>query len=476
MSQMTGLVFDPYDDTTGEVLKSIIPDPSGLPAFVKEARRILPEDAGGIPDDNYALVLLKEGHKMRKFATVDKGNTALSVMYLLKQAHLLPPRAVKVAAHNLIEACGRYGMEPPTQLKLAAKAGVSGISGKSQKPFLRNSLTQAEKRDFPMPESPKETTLNPQLGKVDPADQTIKEQTNYAGSAGSNFMELPTFSTKERTSDEDGGGIDREKIAEADQATRDMFASGVVASTRQQNTRTSPYVDMADWEPGAHLTEKVASVSQTLLNGKYPVDTYGQVKEASAYFEGATRQFRPRDRRTYCVKLATRMAELSIQVPEAIEKYASEGYGADVDAYVDFRRQYASEEFHPSLDLLLEKRAQVTPGTFAEALEEFDKISGIHYYWDSEIPDPYYSTFGPSMMKLADDDWVFDENGARCREMDLKNLATEGYAVMATKFGDDFAKAFVKSPKSTFTSMPLPQKLIIARLASDPHSGAVLNT
>lgn len=476
MSQMTGLVFDPYDDTTGEVLKSIIPDPSGLPSFVKEARRLLPEDARGVPDDNYALVLLKEGQKMRKFATVDKGNTALSVMYLLKQAHLLPPQAVKVAAHNLIEACGRYGMEPPVQLKMAAKAGVSGISGKSQKPFLRHSLTQAEKQDFPMPEPPKETTLNPQLGQVDPADPTIKGQTNYKGPEGSNFMEVPSLTTKERLSDAEGSGVDREKTAEADQATRDMFASGMVATTRMQNTRTSPYVDMQDWEPGAHLTEKVASASQTLLGGKYPVDTYGQVKEASAYFEGATRQFRPRDRRTYCVKLAARMSELSIQVPEAIEKYASDGYCADVDAYVDFRRQYAPEEFHSSLDMLLEKRAQVTPGTFAEALEEFDKCAGIHYYWDAEIPDPYYSTFGPSMAKLAEDDWVFDENGARCRESDLKNLATEGYAVLAKKFGDDFADSFVKSPKTVFKSMPLPQKLIIARLSSDPHAGAVLNT
>lgn len=474
MSQLTGLVFDSYDDMTGEVLKSIIPDPSGVPAFVKEARRIRPEEVESVPDDNYALVLIKEGQKHRKFATVDKGNTALSVMYLLKQAHLLPAKAVKVAAHNLLEACGRYGMTPPVQLKLAAQSGVSGVSGKSQQPYLRKVLNQAHERDFPMPESAVQTTINPQLGKVDPADPAIKNQTNYAGVQGSNFMEAPRFSVKERDTDEAGSGVDREKIAEADPATFAMFNNE--AATRQRNFRTSPYVDMADWEPGADLVEKTASASMTLLDGRYPVDSYGQVKTAAAYFETSSRQFRPRDRRTFCTKLAARMSELSIQVPKNIAKYASEGYCADVDAYVGFRRRYSAEEFHPSLDLLLEKRAQVSPGTFAEALEEFDKMAGINFYWDSEVPDPYYSTFGPSMAKLAEDDWTFDENGARCRESDLKHLAVEGYAVLAVKFGDDFAKEFAKSPKAVFLSMPAPQKQIIARLASDDDSGAVFSS
>lgn len=472
MSQLTGLVFDPYDDTTGEVLKSIIPDPSGLPDFVKAAHRIQPEEATAVPDDNYALVLIKEGQKLRKFATVDKGNTALSVMYLLKQAHLLPEKAVKVAAHNLLEACSRFGMEAPMQLKLAAKTGVSGVSGKSQQPYLRKALQPKYEHDFPMPEAPGETTLNPQLGKVDPADPAIKGQTNYGGVAGTNFIETPPFSVKERFSNAEGSGIDREKLAAADEATRAMFSNGVEAATRQTNFRTSPYVDVADWEPGADLVEKTAAPRQMLLNGRYPVDSYDQVKTASAYFDSNIRRFEPRDRRTYCVKLASRMSELGIQVPEKIAKYASAGYCADVDAYVGFRRQYAKEEFHPSLDMLIEKRAQVSPGTFAEALEEFDKCAGLHFYWDSEIPDPYYSTFGPSMSKIAEDEWVWDENGTRIRESDLKQLALDSFLAVQNMFGEDMAVELQKNPKTIFMSLPKPQQLILARLAADKNSGA----
>ena len=467
MSQLTGLVFDSYDDTDGVVFKSIIPDPSGVPDFVKHAHRITPEESGHIPDDNYALVLIKEGQKFPKFATVDRGNTALSVMYLLKQAHLLPIKAVKVAAHNLLEACDRFGMTPPTQLKLAAKTGVSSVAGKSQQPYLRKALQPAYERDFPMPEPPGETTINPQLGKVDPADPAIKKQTNYGGVPGSNFMEAPPFSIKERFSNAEGSGIDREKTAAADPATLAMFNNGDIASTRQKNYRTSPYVDMADWEPGAYLQEKTALASHTLLGGHYPVDDYGQVKTAAAYFEANSRQFQPRDRRMYCIKLATRMSELGIQIPDLIEKYASPGYCADVDAYVDFRRQYAQEEFHPTLDVLKEKRAQVSPGTFAEALEEFDKIAGLRYYWDSEIPDPYYSTFGPSLMKVAEAEWAWDEQGVRIDEDDLQHLAANKRGLLHEAFGERFCEEFAKSPKTFFQALPLPQKLVLGRLAMD---------
>lgn len=458
MSQFTGLVFDSYDDTTGEVLKSVVPDMAGLPTFVKEAHRISPAESDAVPDDNYALVLIKQGHKHRKFATIDPGNTALSVLYLLKQAHLLPTKAVKVAAHNLMEACERHGIEAPDHLKIAAKTGVSGVSGESQQPYLRKELNALAEKDFPMPEPPGETTLNPQLGKVDPADPAIKAQTNYASNQGTN----PVSSL---------GGSDKEKTAEADQATRDMFSSGDIATTRRQNYRTSPYVGMEDWEPGADLEKKASAPVRTLLRGQYPIDSYDQVKTASAYFEVNTRKFDPRDRREYCIKLASRMEELGIKVPDSIDKYASVGYGADVDSYVGFRRQYAAEEFHPTLDLLLEKRAQVSPGTFADALEDFDKIAQIHHYWDSEIPDPYFSTFGPSMDKIASDEWRWDEQGVRIDEDDLQNLSVQGRALIVESFGENFADEFAKGPKTFFNALPTPQKLLVGRMAMDRDSG-----
>ena len=442
MSHLAGFVFDVYDDTTGDTLRSVIPEVENAPDFIKEAERISPERSQSLPDDAYSLVMLKGGNKIRKYASVDKGNTALSVLYLIKQAHLLPEKAVKVAAHNLIEACHRFGMEVPKQLKQAAAMGTN----------------------FPISEPAKESTYNPMLGQ-DSTDEDVAVRTNLKGVDGTNFMSSPPPLREDSEKEEGGYSVEKTAGAFGD-------ALGEVV-TKHKNWRVSPYVDMEDWEPGADLMKEASAPQRTLLRGKYPIDSYDQVKTASAFFSSGIRKFHPRDRREFCVKLASRMSELCIDVPELIEKYASPGYGADVDAYVSYRRGFVPEEFHPALDVLLEKRAQVNPDTYAEALCEFDQMTNLNYQWDSQIPDPWASTFGPSMSKVAEDEWVWDESGVYVDEKDLENLAMNGFELVKDSFGEDFAKQFSKSPKTFFNALPLPNKTVLGRLAMDRHSGTV---
>lgn len=465
MNKFAGLVIDSYDDMDGSVIRSML-ELSDVPDFVKAAERIDLEQATKLPDDNYALVLLDRGMKMRKYATIDKGNTALSVMYLLKQSHYLPEAAIKIAAHNLIEACERFGLDIPAQLKLAASTGVSGISGESQHPFLRQ--TYNKQIQAPLKEPKKEGDTNPQLGKGD-ANQDVRKRTNMEPVMGTNFMELPPFSTKERFGDSQGTSINHEKLAEADTETLGMF--GVDVESRKRNWRTSPYIDVADWEPGADLMHKQASVRHTLLNGRYPVDSFDQVKLAEAYFQDNQTAFHPKDRHTYCIKLAARAKELGIVLGEAVTKYASANYGDAVSSFINFRKSYVSEELHPVLNTLLEKQAFVKPETFAEALEEFDKFAHIKHLWDGKIPDPWLSTFGITMEKIAEDEWRWDNNGVRVCEGDLINIATNGRHLVKKTFGDKFADQFCDSPKTFFEALPLPNKLVLGRLAMDRYSG-----
>lgn len=472
MNKFAGLVIDSSDDVDGASIRSWF-DIENIPDFVKSAERVDPIRTD-LPDDNYALVLVDHGVKMKKYATTDKGNTALSVVYLLKQGHYLPPQAVKIAAQNLIEACGRFGLDIPEQLKLAASSGMSSIAGESQSPYIAQAYKK--QRQAPLKEAEKESELNPQLGKGDP-NQDVRKRTNMEPVMGSNFLEAPPFSTKERFSDTQGTSIDSEKLAYerhsmlgADTDTMSMF--GPTAETRKRNWRTSPYVDVADWEPSAHLMQKKASAPiRTLLNGKYPVDSYDQVKTAEVYFKTHERVFHPRDRHTYCVKLAARMSELGIKAGEEIQKYAAEGYGDAITATVNFRKRYVDEQFHPALDTLLEKQAHVKPETFAEALEAFDKHAQIAHLWDSEIPDPWSSTYGITMVKIAEDEWSWDHNGVRVTEDDLENLSINGHHLVKKSFGDKFAEEFSKSPKSFFEALPLPNRLVLGRLAMDRYSG-----
>lgn len=464
MRRLSFFVFDTYDDGDGRVLRSVVDDPSHLPPFVKTAMRLTPHQIDHLPDDRFALVLFDGTDKLKKYATVDKGNTTLSVMYLLKQAHLLPIEAVKTAARNLIGACLEHGLSVPPELLKAAEDGTSSVSGKTRSLYAKGS--KVNKINFPIPEEAKESHENPQLGKHDASWDDVKERTNFEGSPGTNFVELPAFPQKERVK---VAGAVLDGLGNSLNELEGLFDAS--ARTKQQSWRESPYFDASGWDPSKAVDADQKMPEQTLLAGSYPIDGFDQVKTASQYFNENWKALPPRDRHTYCVKLAARMGELGMAIPEDIARYGSETYAADVDSMLSYRRARVPEDAHDTLDMLIEKRAQVSPGVFAEALAEFDRLNNLNWEWDANIPDPWYSTFGPSLEKIASDNWRYDSNGTRVSEADLQVLARNGHERLCKSFGADFAKEFSKNPKQVFESLPSPNKLILARLASDRHNG-----
>lgn len=454
MPNLSSYVLDSYDDIDGRILKSVASDVSFLPSYIKTASFMTEEQIERLPDDQFALVLFDGTQKLKKYATIDAGNTAISAVYLLKQAHLLPSDAVKTAAKNLIGACEYHNIPVSYELKVAAETGISPVSGKSQTPYARNA--KVNKIQWPMiADRESEFQNNPRLGNHDAGVDDVDQRTNYQGTPGTNYMELPAFPQKEKM-----------KVAA-------YSSSGAEIITRQKQWRESPYYDASNWDPSFAFTEEPPIPEKTLLDDKYPVDSFSQVKTASIYFQENWQDFGPRDRHRYCVKLAQRLEELGIPITEKIARYGSSTYASDVDAYVEHRRSYVGEDLQEGIDLLLEKRAQVSPETFAEALEEFDKIAGLNWHWNHHIADPWYSTFGPSMQKIAEEEWRWDRDGTRISEDDLKNLAVNGHERLCKSFGSSFAKEFCKNPKVVFNSLPDPNKLIVARMASDRHSGTV---
>lgn len=125
MEKLSGLVFDVYDDPTGEILRSVFPTQGSLPDLVKEAYAVTKEVRDKLPDEAFALVLVDGDVEMKKFATVDPGNTALSVEYFLQTGHKLPVEAQKVAAQNLVAACELFDIEPPEELQKVAILDVA---------------------------------------------------------------------------------------------------------------------------------------------------------------------------------------------------------------------------------------------------------------------------------------------------------------------------------------------------------------
>lgn len=375
----TGSIVDYYDDVYGTVLKDKIPQGDQIPDFIKKASYLSAEARAQLPDDAFAVVMVDKGTPIRKFACVDKGNTALSALYFLENHDKLPTEVQKVAAANLIEACEAYGLDTPTALHKIA--------------------TLKAKKAVP---KEKGADLN-----------------------GSDVM--PYSSTK-------------------------------TASVR--------YVDITGQSAPTKMVKKAHKRYCLVKEGsaRFPIDSYGQVLDASRWFDEHGTTLHPEDRREYCVKLAARADELGVMVTDRIRKYAGQDFAPDgeIKVAVASRMQFWASDAPEQgvLRGMMDKYAGVTPDIFCEALRQFDEKTGLSNHWDDGIPDPWYSAYG--FEKRAE--WIWEQGNDRIVEEQLKKGALENRETVAKMFGREMADSMVENPTQVFDSLPLDHKRIITRI------------
>lgn len=126
MQKLSGLVLDHYDDYDGSQLQALYPTQDEVPDFIKQAHLLSAEEHSQLPDESFALVMIDGDKTLRKYACIDEGNVVLSVDYFLKNGHKVPLEAQKVAAANLVTACGWYDLDPPEELTKVA-IGLGGL-------------------------------------------------------------------------------------------------------------------------------------------------------------------------------------------------------------------------------------------------------------------------------------------------------------------------------------------------------------
>lgn len=416
---LSGLVLDVYDDQSGEVLKSIYPSQESIPDLVKTAHALTSEEMGLLHDEVFALVLSSEGTCLRKYACIDPGNTALSVEYFLANKDKLPIEAQKVAAQNLAIACDWYSVEVPDALLKIAGVGraltlgmnASSIAGTASK--TKSGLSQALHSGG---------VIDPSLMKQSECAHTMsaQEDTNYK--------------TKPKT------------------------VAAKVASRRM-----SPHVDVTNDDPGPSPWVKRASV--TALGGSYPLDTIDQVKTANAWFVGFGSRLPPEARREFCCNLVKQAQRFGVELSSDAAKYGSSTYApsSDIEFALDTRKQLVSEQGRELLSKLSAKRPTLDPEVFAYALSEFDKTAGLHYHYDRDVLDPFYSTFGVEKVagfsEVIGSDYVNEDM--------LREAAISQFAFIKMRFGEDLAVEFQKDPIGIFKSLPREQKKVFARLSAD---------
>lgn len=353
----SGLIIDHFDDPEFMLLSGVLQgqDP---PPIIKTAHAIEPDSLDELPDQAFALVMVDDGQKMRKFACVDPGHTALSTLYFHETYGKLPAEAIKVAAANLMAANEHFGL---------------------------------------------------------PISDTLRS-----------------------------------------------------LATEEQEKTAGVFVDISGKHP---MTAQEATVEEGdyLLNGRFPVQNYGHVKQAESHFLDSGNRMTPRDRHEYCTGLVKKAGAYGIELHPTIRKYGGPGYGADVEAFLGARREFLPEDAHPVLEKLATAIPVTPPGDFAEALAEFDKATGLNHYYDQHVPDPWWTTFGPAFDKVAE--FVWNQGSEHVTGSDLDDLAVNNTTLVKDQFGDDVADAFLADPVTTFNSLPDPHKIILARMASDTHTG-----
>lgn len=461
MQKLSGLVLDIRDDFDGSVLRAIFPTEDSLPESIKSASALTSELDASLPDDLFGLVLVDDGVVLRKYACIDAGNTELSVEYFMRTGYKLPVEAQKTAAANLVTACKWYGLEPSIDLeKIALGLGT----------MLNVGMTA--------PGALKKTKMN--LAATPPGSAVVapsqREQLlKGAEAAGTNLMpnSQPTatgVATKTVIRKVAATGFIGDRGTDAGPAEMPDDNMGKSTGAKQpdrlpQSTALKPHVNVAGKEAPGKLTLKSAEFLAVPSLGRYPLDSYDQVKAASQYFDEWHGRMSPEHRREYSVNMVKRAKALHIPVSPVAEKYASAGYAPDheISAALDDRKiSLLDEGMLTVLDKLASARPHMSPDDFAVTLGEFDKMAGIEHLYDRHIVDPYYATFGE---KRASDSIAIGNDIMYVK--DLKRFAKVGFNTMKTRFGEDMATEFIKDPVGIFNSMPDDQKKIIMRIAAD---------
>jgi hypothetical protein len=262
------------------------------------------------------------------------------------------------------------------------------------------------------------------------------------------------------------------KVASVEGAPEGVESSAVAGEQPPQNPQAkqiNPRVNVSGKEATKPAMAKKASTFALPSAQRYPLDSYSDVEKAAAYFDEWGAQFSPAQRHEFCENLTKRAHALDIPLSPMIEKYGSAVYAPsnEIAVALDGRKGVLTDEDHRlALEKLAELRPTVEPGFFAEALSEFDKMAGIDFLYGQDILDPFLSTYG---VKLAQD----DDSGSTVIGNDvvshksLKRLTRTPCLGCEQLFGEDFVKEFKKDPISIFSSLPVDQKKIVARMADD---------
>ena len=218
---------------------------------------------------------------------------------------------------------------------------------------------------------------------------------------------------------------------------------------------------------------KTATANIYALGDKYPISNASELSKAISFFNENYRRMEPVHRREFAVKVASVADVMGVPSSEQILNYSGDSYSDTLDAHLSVRYQYlnelgADDSYKHEIVKLASHQTELDPVQFALILEKIDTESNLNVYWDKHISDPFYATFNieKNAMGTSEPQASFSVGDTHVTERELKLLASDPTKLRGM-FGEKMSNEFAKEPVAIFQSMPLPQKKIIAKMASD---------
>lgn len=461
---LSGQVLDFYDDP--QLLKDCWPTLEDVPERVKEAHVLSPDEYQSLPDDLFALVMVDGGNRLRKYACVDGGNTEINCQLFLKHAHRFPEGARKTAAQNLITACGWYGVEPPEGLAKEAMGLMGAANLALLGPSVVKGTHQAIQSNMANVRAMEGggAVVPPALMKAAEISGTYMAPNQPPGQLTQAVGSKKGVGFNSQAEKTGGHLVPGHKGEEGEELEQGRALAGDQYQKAPQVRTLKGLVDVTGQEPAKRETVKKAS--RYALGGRYPLDSYAEVKAASAYWDEHARAMGHEDRHLFAVEMVKRASELGIPVSDEARRAGSTTYASAGEMKIGFDARMALIEgpAREMLEGLWRERGALDPDVFCGALVGIDKIAMVDWAWGQHIPDPWETTYG--FEKKAEDDVWINGNDYVTKDQ-VEQFGLTGTSTLEGSFGAEFGKEFRKDPWGIFQSLPLLQKRRVARMATD---------
>jgi len=441
MRNFSGLVLDPYDDPSRVLVSAVFPH--GTPPVLKSAADLSAKLAS-LPDALFALRLTNEGESMRKLATVDAGNTALSTLYFMHLGGVLPPEAQKMAAANLCLASDWYGLRRPDSLEKIAFGGLImkglGAVGKS---VVNNPLGAVGKVMTGM--------------SLAGAGKAMGANLSQAAGAGGSVLPLSSF-----------GGL---TVKLADLSGTDVMPyqenKPKKPAFQEYGTMKHAYLDVSGRDNQPDLVKRAGGRFCLANPSRYPIDDALQIKTASEYFDDNYRSMSPVVRREYATNLYKRAEECAFAVSEDVQRYGAPTLGSHEHCKEAWavRRRFAEEKDVGLLDKIASAHLDLAlPNEdFAALMHAFDKKAGLDRLYDTHITDPWGCLFAP--VKLAEFSEILGTDMITATGLHSAAQTETGRVSLNRLYDKAFVLKFMSDPVGTYKSLPVEQRKLLGRVA-----------